>query len=495
MTSAPIRARKAEDVAIIIGVDYPALHEIRDQRIDLLDPRAPRAICTLFGWCFLSPIPPTPSCMPDVDVGIFHTSLCDAFTDERVSPFIKEVLLSDDNGAKPDVLSPVEEDEERALAIIENTARQVCVPYEVDVLRKDDEPKLPYNFLAVLNRWISLEQIYSKDPFFKNACIKIMEEVFSSSHVRKWSDAETVRLPNDPKYFIAYHGVCNHSEIKDVFDAKCKCQGMSRNSPLFKGPVNLPSLPGILICFRQYRLSLVAEIKRLFYQVLKPKERSAICFRWRVLGLFSPPEISRMDVHTFDYVGGLLTSYFSAFETMHKSWLIGGIKVTRWASYSLSVRSTHLNPLFSSLDLSFDEGHVKRTMKLKWDNGNEIFLLCVKLQEPGVIAKRFVLMVVSSVFNQLFFLIAIILPAKVFPQDIWISDVDWDDPLSISFLSRFKFWLDSFNHLPAFLFNALHYVARPALFNSGMSLRVCVGLNMVYGSRTFPTRRGHASWL
>lgn len=49
LASVPLRSGVVKDVSVVIGLDYSGFHEILDQRIDRLNPRAPRALLTLFG--------------------------------------------------------------------------------------------------------------------------------------------------------------------------------------------------------------------------------------------------------------------------------------------------------------------------------------------------------------------------------------------------------------------------------------------------------------
>lgn len=70
-------------------------------------------------------------------------------------------------------------------------------------------------------------------------------------------------------------------------------------------------------------------------------------------------------------------------------------------------------PQSFSLDLSFETVHIECSLRLNCGTVNDIALLCVKLKKPGVTTKRFVLMVVSSVFDPLYSLIAIVSPLKI----------------------------------------------------------------------------------
>lgn len=47
LASVPLRPGVVKDVSIVIGLDYPGLQEILDQRTDRLNPRAPHAVLTL----------------------------------------------------------------------------------------------------------------------------------------------------------------------------------------------------------------------------------------------------------------------------------------------------------------------------------------------------------------------------------------------------------------------------------------------------------------
>ena len=89
-------------------------------------------------------------------------------------------------------------------------------------------------------------------------------------------------------------------KIHVVFDAASLHYGVSLNNQLLQGPDLPNSLVGILLRFRQYPVTLVADIEGMFNQVKVPPENSdALRFLWlKDCGLERPSEF-QMTSHIF----------------------------------------------------------------------------------------------------------------------------------------------------------------------------------------------------
>lgn len=73
-------------------------------------------------------------------------------------------------------------------------------------------------------------------------------------------------------FYLCHHGVPKgpfKNQIRIVFDAGCKnSQGISLNNILLPGPKRQSDLVGLLIGFRRHPVVILADVKRMFRQIL-----------------------------------------------------------------------------------------------------------------------------------------------------------------------------------------------------------------------------------
>lgn len=70
-------------------------------------------------------------------------------------------------------------------------------------------------------------------------------------------------------------------KLREVFDCAASFQGMSLNSELLQGPDMTNSLIGVLTCFRQESVAMMADVEAMYYQVRAPeKDSDMLRFLW-----------------------------------------------------------------------------------------------------------------------------------------------------------------------------------------------------------------------
>ena len=89
--------------------------------------------------------------------------------------------------------------------------------------------------------------------------------------------------------YLPHHAVFREDKAKSkcriVFDSNSKTfDGVSLNACMLKGPKLQPDLVQVLIRFRCHRIALMADIKKMFLQILlKKKDQSRIDFCGEIL--------------------------------------------------------------------------------------------------------------------------------------------------------------------------------------------------------------------
>lgn len=109
-----------------------------------------------------------------------------------------------------------------------------------------------------------------------------MQKIFDLGH------AEVVPAENlksdEPCWYLPHFGIYHPKKpdkIWVVFDSPAECNGISLNKLLLPGPDLTNSLLGVLICFRQDPVAIVADIKQMFHSFKDKKEhRDFLRFLW-----------------------------------------------------------------------------------------------------------------------------------------------------------------------------------------------------------------------
>ena len=145
-------------------------------------------------------------------------------------------------------------------------------------------PHLPQNYHLAVGRLKSTLSKLRKSPEHFKQYNEIIEEQLSQGIIKKvTNDSEEGSI----KHYIPHHLVVipskNTTKVRIVYDAfaKTKRENKSLNECLYRGPVILPSLYGLLLRFRLSPVGVIADIEKAFLNVgLQVQDRDATRFLW-----------------------------------------------------------------------------------------------------------------------------------------------------------------------------------------------------------------------
>ena len=168
---------------------------------------------------------------------------------------------------------------------MEQTTRFNGERYEVGLLWREDEVKLPNNFYSAMGQLKSLERRLQKDGALKKRYQETIDTDVNAGYVRKVDQAELNETKDKLQWYLPHHPVINPNKpekVRRVCNAAAKYQGVALNDKLLPGPDLLQSLIGIIFRFREHQIALSADIEAMFLQVAVPKDDSrCLQFLWR----------------------------------------------------------------------------------------------------------------------------------------------------------------------------------------------------------------------
>lgn len=389
---------------------------------------------------------------------------------------------------------PNENDDEKALQYYNKNSRQLNTgEYCMKWLWRDEFPILPTNFSLAYRRLSSildkLQKMEDQTILEKyDAIIKAQldEQVIEEANIindKLKSDNPNSTImykegsKNNPEHFLPHHPVINPKKIRIVFDASARLRnGKSLNDCLYRGPVILPDLAGLLIRFRLSNYPCLSDIQGAFLTlVLEEPDREVAKFLW-VRDIKKPLNKSNLIVYRFRKVAfGIVCSPFLLGATIIKhlekykdiedeniakivkELLNGGIYVDNLLvgcetdEEIISVYNI-LKKVFSEARMNVREfltnskiiQNIPEEDRLNKENPKvlgipwNIKMDLMEIQFPNIdnsknkkeITRRFVLKTIASIFDPLGLIGPCVVPAKLFLQTLWKRPLTWDTPIS-----------------------------------------------------------------
>ena len=391
---------------------------------------------------------------------------------------------------------------------------------------------LPRNRYLAIQRLASLRKRLLLNPILRQDYQHFIQNLLMDGHAEEVPETELNDIGNT--WYLPHHGVYHPrkpSKIRVVFDCSSKCRGVSLNNILMTGPSLINSLLGVLLRFRQEPTAVVADIKKMFYQVkVAPQDRDLMRFFWWPNGdLDVQPHTYRMTVHLFGAASSPSVANFALHQTIEENRQMfsstvcdsavkcfyvddflcavpteheavnlardisvlcskGGFEIAKWMSNShavlQSIPADERATGFADLDL--DTFPTERALGVSWDVEND--LLCFTVHPKSATpTRRNILSILSSVFDPLGTAAPLILPGKLLLQELCHRGVDWDTELSNHDADK---WIQIVQALPGLSEVSIPRCIKPPISTFGIITHVqlhhfCDASEKAYGTASY----------
>ncbi|XP_036347137.1 uncharacterized protein LOC118756483, partial [Rhagoletis pomonella] len=171
----------------------------------------------------------------------------------------------------------------RALQILNSTCEKREGRYEVGLLWKHDDAKLPASYDNALKRFRCMQKKLAKDSNLQRDMHKQIDNLISKGYARRLT-ADEVNRSSDHEWYLPIFITLNPNKpgkLRLVWDAAAKSDGAALNDFLLCGPDLLNSLVFVLLAFRTGQFAICGDIAEMFHQIrVREMDMHAQRFLW-----------------------------------------------------------------------------------------------------------------------------------------------------------------------------------------------------------------------
>ncbi|XP_044594867.1 uncharacterized protein LOC123272233 [Cotesia glomerata] len=464
-------------IDVIIGADYYG--QICLEGLRKGPNNSPTAQSTIFGWILFGPTGNSSTS----SIQCFHTSV-----DEELYELIQRFWKLDDIPvSNKSSLTPNDqecEDHFKETHSRDNTGRYIVrLPFKKPVESLGESKSAAHRMLFTLSKR------FLKDSSLRIAYHGFMDEYQRLQHMRLVSKSTA-----EPKhsYYLPHHGVIREqsltTKLRVVFNASCKTSsGLSLNDILHTGPKLQTELIDVLLRFRFFKYVFVSDIEKMYRQIMvhpndwdlqrilwKNEKDELIIYQLmtvtygmacapflalRVMqqlvedeGPKYPLAISTLTKGRYvDDVFGGEDSIQEAQETVkqvNNLCMAGGFPLKKWISNEPStLQSISSADQLLASSVTIDKSTVVHALGMNWSPITDKFQFTWNIPAYSKITKRTILSTIARFFDPLGLLAPVVITAKIFIQQLWTNQLDWDDPLSAVLSNQWKDLIQSFQEM------------------------------------------------
>ncbi|KAL9972922.1 hypothetical protein ACROYT_G019318 [Oculina patagonica] len=328
-------------------------------------------------------------------------------------------------------------DDDEALQKFNDTVRFEDGRYQVTWPWKEESLSLPTNYELAMGRLRSLVNRLMRNPEHLTKYDAVIQEQLQKGIIEVVPDEDST---NTWKHYIPHHEIVTPkkttTKIRIVFDASAKTRkgSQSLNESLHRGPIILEDLCGLLMRFRLNKVALVADVEKVFHQVgLQPEDRDVTRFVWlkdatkpTLENNVQPKRLDNMYVDNM--ITGVATSeeadeFYKEAKCLFQS---SSMYLREWAS-------NFQDFLQSIPESDRTSGDTMKVLGTTWNmNSDTLIINGSHTSSFQVTSKREALQSISRIYDPLGFFSPATLNGKLFIQELWKQELDWDETLNQS---------------------------------------------------------------
>lgn len=355
--------------------------------------------------------------------------------------------------------------------------------YTVKIPIIDNPPKVIDSRKLAFIRLQQVEKRFDREPEVKRKYVNFMREYESLNHMERVPQHE---LNNPHAIYIPHHAV-RTEKFRTVFDASCKVKdGVSLNDIQLNGEKLQDDLIVIIMRFRTHRIALIADIAKMYRQVLVPAEQQDLqrilwrenkhepiaeyrlltqtygmksaafcciraliqCARDNMIQHRKAAEVVLSSFYVDDLLAGR-NSEQEAIEIYHELTTMlrrGGFELAKWSTNSAIV-NREINGM-ESVDVDIDKEQTNAVLGLKWNSTIDSFQFKIKNPpketEP---TKRSILADIARLYDPIGYLSPAIIKMKILIQKLWQGKFDWDDEITQEIAFEWSQFCDNLKHI------------------------------------------------
>lgn len=234
---------------------------------------------TALGWVLAGPMP-TRSCRsPDISVLVCSRNSISSLN-ENVTRFWNIEEIKSERSVQ--IISKNESKGER---MFETATRDESGRFIVHLPICDSINELEESRQIAEKRLLALERLFKGNDILQQRYTEFMREYIDLGHM---SPVPSTKNASElPVIYLPHHGVIRETstttKLRVVFDASAKSSsGKSLNDVLLVGPTVQDNLLDILLRFRLYETAFMADIQKMYRQILvDPRDRDFQRILWR----------------------------------------------------------------------------------------------------------------------------------------------------------------------------------------------------------------------
>ena len=379
------------------------------------------------------------------------------------------------------------QEEQEVYTKFKETIKYEDETYEVSLPTKDDS-EISSNKVVASRRFSSLKCRMKKNAELSKKYHEAMNEYIDAGY------AEKVQEVKEPPgcYYCPHHAVIKEdrvsTKVRLVFDGSSN-EGTERslNDVLYKGPALQPKLTSIIMRFRQPKIAINADVKKMYLNIsVKEDDRDKLRFFWKdgdnqqtviyrstvlPFGLTCSPFLAIATVHCHldkyaekypnmvnqlkknMYIDDALTGaetedeaiqlYEESYGVMKKA----GMELVKWNSNSpkLIKRCKEDGVASSVTEKNIDEDCSSKLLGVYWNSATDSFHFkgeeIINITASARATKRNILKIAPKLYDPMGWLSPFVVRVKILFQSLWERGLEWDENLPADVEKKWRSWV------------------------------------------------------